>query len=123
MGIDLRLDPVADVHARRRLGRSPVELHVAAPAGVGRRRPRPVDPHRPHPPIETGLVHPLMVIRRPVAWRTPAMTDPKIETITTIYEAFGRGDVATILDRVTDDVDWAAESFSSRAMPWLRRFV
>jgi ketosteroid isomerase-like protein len=46
------------------------------------------------------------------------MTDPKIETITTIYEAFGRGDVATILDQLTDDVDWAAESFSSRAAPW-----
>ena len=46
------------------------------------------------------------------------MTDPKIETITTIYEAFGRGDVATILEQLADDVDWAAESFSSTAAPW-----
>jgi hypothetical protein len=34
-----------------------------------------------------------------------------------IYEAVGRGDVATILDRVTDDVDWAAEA-ASAAAPW-----
>ena len=26
-----------------------------------------------------------------------------------IYEAVGRGDVAAILDRVSDDVDWAAD--------------
>jgi uncharacterized protein len=43
--------------------------------------------------------------------------DANIKTITTIYEAFGRGDVATILDAVTDDVDWAAEAASSAA-PW-----
>jgi hypothetical protein len=34
-----------------------------------------------------------------------------------IYDAVGRGDVAAILDRVTDDVDWAAEAASSAA-PW-----
>ena len=45
-------------------------------------------------------------------------TDPKIDTVTTIYEAFGRGDVATILDQVADDVDWASESFSAKAAPW-----
>jgi uncharacterized protein len=43
--------------------------------------------------------------------------DDNIKTITQIYEAFGRGDVATILDGVTDDVDWAAEAASSAA-PW-----
>jgi uncharacterized protein len=40
-----------------------------------------------------------------------------IKTITQVYEAFGRGDVAAILDAVTDDVDWAAEAASSAA-PW-----
>jgi ketosteroid isomerase-like protein len=40
-----------------------------------------------------------------------------IKTITEVYEAFGRGDVAAILDAVTDDVDWAAEA-SSPAAPW-----
>ena len=40
-----------------------------------------------------------------------------IKTISQVYEAFGRGDVATILDAVTDDVDWAAEA-SSAAAPW-----
>jgi uncharacterized protein len=43
--------------------------------------------------------------------------DANIKTIAGIYEAFGRGDVATILDAVTDDVDWAAEAASSAA-PW-----
>ena len=43
--------------------------------------------------------------------------DANIKTITGVYEAFGRGDVAAILDAVTDDVDWAAEAASSGA-PW-----
>jgi uncharacterized protein len=43
--------------------------------------------------------------------------DDNIKTIAHVYEAFGRGDVATILDAVTEDVDWAAEAASSAA-PW-----
>jgi uncharacterized protein len=43
--------------------------------------------------------------------------DDNIKTISQIYEAFGRGDVATILNGVTDDVDWAAEAASPSA-PW-----
>jgi uncharacterized protein len=43
--------------------------------------------------------------------------DANIKTITQVYEAFGRGDVAAILDAVTDDVDWASEAASSAA-PW-----
>ncbi len=38
------------------------------------------------------------------------MSADNIKTITQVYEAFGRGDVAAILDAVTDDVDWAAEA-------------
>ena len=34
-----------------------------------------------------------------------------------IYDAVASGDVAAILDRVTDDVDWAAEA-SGGAAPW-----
>jgi uncharacterized protein len=37
--------------------------------------------------------------------------------VSEIYDAVGRGDVAAILDRVTDDVDWAAEA-AGRAAPW-----
>src|SRR5438045_888738 len=40
-----------------------------------------------------------------------------IKTVQTAYEAFGRGDVATIVDLCTDDVDWAAEAASTSA-PW-----
>jgi len=43
--------------------------------------------------------------------------DINIKTIAQIYEAFGRGDVAAILDGITDDVDWAAET-TSTAAPW-----
>jgi uncharacterized protein len=43
--------------------------------------------------------------------------DTNIKTIAQIYEAFGRGDVAAILDAVTDDVDWAAEAALLSA-PW-----
>src|SRR5438876_2770627 len=44
------------------------------------------------------------------------MNDTKIQTIQGIYEAFGRGDVDAILDKVTDDVDWAVEAEGSA--PW-----
>jgi ketosteroid isomerase-like protein len=45
------------------------------------------------------------------------MTDSKIETVQEIYAAFGRGDVETILRKLTDDVDWSAESAQAIA-PW-----
>lgn len=44
------------------------------------------------------------------------MTDSKIATVQAVYEAFGRGDVATILDNLTDDVDWSAEAIP--VAPW-----
>jgi len=40
-----------------------------------------------------------------------------IETARRLYEAFGRGDVLAILDRVTDDVDWATDAALPSA-PW-----
>jgi ketosteroid isomerase-like protein len=43
--------------------------------------------------------------------------EENIQTIRTIYDAFGRGDVQTILDQVTDDVDWAADAADDTA-PW-----
>jgi len=43
--------------------------------------------------------------------------DANIKTIMGVYEAFGRGDVAAILDAVADDVDWAAEA-AGTAAPW-----
>jgi ketosteroid isomerase-like protein len=45
------------------------------------------------------------------------MSQQHIQTIQEIYDAIGRGDVAAILDRVTDDVDWAAEA-AGGAAPW-----
>lgn len=43
--------------------------------------------------------------------------EENVKTIQRIYEAFGRGDVDTILDAVTDDVDWASEGVST-VPPW-----
>ena len=44
-------------------------------------------------------------------------TDPKIEAIQRLYEAYGRGDVDAALADVADDVDWAAEA-ASTSVPW-----
>ena len=43
--------------------------------------------------------------------------EDNLKTIHAIYDAFGRGDVASILNAVTEDVDWAAEA-SATAAPW-----
>jgi uncharacterized protein len=48
------------------------------------------------------------------------MSDDNVKTIQAIYEAFGRGDVAAILDGLADDVDWASESASTE-IPWCVR--
>ena len=40
-----------------------------------------------------------------------------IQTAKQMYEAFGRGDVQAILDRVTDDVDWSTDAAIESA-PW-----
>ena len=45
------------------------------------------------------------------------MSEANEATVKTIYEAFGTGDVPTILDKLTDDVDWAADTASAVA-PW-----
>ena len=43
--------------------------------------------------------------------------EQNIDTVKAMYEAFGRGDVDAILERCTDDVDWASEA-SSTSAPW-----
>ena len=45
------------------------------------------------------------------------MSDPKIEAVHRLYEAYGRGDVEVVLAEVSDDVDWAAEA-ASTSVPW-----
>jgi uncharacterized protein len=45
------------------------------------------------------------------------MSDPKIESVQRLYEAYGRGDVEAVLAEVADDVDWAAEA-ASTSVPW-----
>ncbi|HEY0426282.1 MAG TPA: nuclear transport factor 2 family protein [Pyrinomonadaceae bacterium] len=46
-----------------------------------------------------------------------------LETIKEIYEAFGKGDVPTILSKLAEDVDWEkwSDNFSQKAdVPYLR---
>jgi uncharacterized protein len=43
--------------------------------------------------------------------------EQNIATIKQIYEAFGRGDVDAILERCTDDVDWASD-VATPVAPW-----
>ena len=40
-----------------------------------------------------------------------------LSVVQEIYAAVARGDVAAILDRVSDDVDWAAEA-AGKTAPW-----
>ena len=43
--------------------------------------------------------------------------EQNIETIKTIYEAFGRGDVDSILEQCIDDVDWGSDA-AIEVAPW-----
>ena len=42
------------------------------------------------------------------------MSDPKIEAVQRLYEAYGRGDVDAVLAELADNVDWSAEAASRR---------
>jgi ketosteroid isomerase-like protein len=48
---------------------------------------------------------------------TSTSTEQNIDTARQMYDAFGRGDVQAILDRVTDDVDWSTDAAIASA-PW-----
>lgn len=42
-----------------------------------------------------------------------------VETIHAIYADFGRGDIAGILSRLSEDIDWEY-AYPDRGVPWLR---
>ena len=44
------------------------------------------------------------------------------QTVKDVYAAFKRGDVAAILARVTDDVDWRNDRVASQECPWNGNF-
>ena len=48
-----------------------------------------------------------------------------VETVQAIYEAFGKGDVAAILERMADDVEWeqweGEHTGQDGGVPWLAR--
>jgi uncharacterized protein len=48
-------------------------------------------------------------------------SDPKIEAIQRLYEAYGRSDIDGALAELADDVDWAAEA-ASTSVPWYGPF-
>ncbi len=46
-----------------------------------------------------------------------------LATVNAIYEAFGRGDIPAILERLADDVrweEWANNSAQEAGVPWMR---
>lgn len=43
--------------------------------------------------------------------------DTNVATVKSVYDAFGRGDVQSILNALSEDVDWATEA-ASTAVPW-----
>ena len=43
-----------------------------------------------------------------------------VETVQQIYSAFERGDIASILDRLSDDVEWEY-SITPLGVPWLEK--
>lgn len=45
------------------------------------------------------------------------MSDANMQIVQRIYEAFGQGDVATIVDLLADDVDFASEP-DQKIAPW-----
>jgi ketosteroid isomerase-like protein len=45
------------------------------------------------------------------------MSNANVETVQRIYEAFGQGDVQTIVDQLADDVDFASEA-DQKIAPW-----
>jgi ketosteroid isomerase-like protein len=69
-----------------------------------------VKPGDPRPPTSAND---LTVNRR----EEVVMSQQHIDTVKQVYEAFGRGDVDTIVGLVADDVDWASEAGSPVA-PW-----
>jgi ketosteroid isomerase-like protein len=48
------------------------------------------------------------------------MSDPKIDAVKHMYEAFGKGDVDSIVEALADDVDWAVEP-DQKIAPWYGR--
>src|SRR6476620_11403281 len=51
------------------------------------------------------------------------MSDPKIETLHSVYAAFGRGDLDTILAALDDDIDWISVSEEPNpVVPWYGRY-
>ena len=41
-----------------------------------------------------------------------------VQTVTELYEAFGRGDIPAIIDKLRDDVEWERGA-SPNGVPWL----
>jgi uncharacterized protein len=44
--------------------------------------------------------------------------EQNIALVQKLYAAFGKGDVATLLEHMSDDVDWGIEAQSSSEVPW-----
>jgi ketosteroid isomerase-like protein len=52
---------------------------------------------------------------------TTTITNTNLDKIHNLYAAYGRGDVASALVDLADDVDWAAEA-SGDSVPWFGKY-
>ncbi len=43
-----------------------------------------------------------------------------IKVVQELYQAFGRGDVAAILERLADDVEWEHDWAAAHGIPWIQ---
>jgi uncharacterized protein len=53
---------------------------------------------------------------------TTSQTDANVATVQGIYEAFGRGDIPAVLDKLSEDVrweDWADNHGQRAGVPWM----
>jgi ketosteroid isomerase-like protein len=48
----------------------------------------------------------------------PTLAESNIALIQKLYAAFGKGDLPTLLEHMSDDIDWGVEGAASKEIPW-----
>ena len=55
---------------------------------------------------------------------TNTMSDPKVQAVQRMYQAFGRGDVEAVLAELAEDVEWISVSETPHPLvPWYGRYA
>src|SRR5205085_616062 len=124
---------------RPRPGAGPAPSPAAATRGAGRRRgpgPRPRGRRFPRASRRCARVHRRWGVSpmrrfggaahdRRMSETNPSQSpsDPKIESVQRMYQAFGRGDVDAVLAELADGVEWISVSEAPNpVVPWYGRY-